>query len=201
MKQEKDSPLLFLLNYWARYCTLDTSHHEWLHTFGRVIELKRGMRLFEPDDDGLHRDYLYFVCDGLLATLWWNLDGYRRIDRLLLPDDNVLTTRNLYTDKPVYYFVAALRRSTVIRIPADTLRTYKESCREADTLVDVMEQKKLKQYRAKNRLMLIKDEQERYAEFVRDDYMKPIRLLASQQEQADYLNISRVTITRVNRNI
>lgn len=190
-----------LLSYWARYCPLDTSHREWLHTFTRVIELKRSTRLFEPDDDGRNQDYLYFICDGLLATVWWDLDGHRRIDRLLLPDDNVLTTRNLYTDKHVYYFVAALRRSTVIRIPADALRTYKESCREADTLVDVMEQKKLKQYRAKNRLMLIKDERERYVEFVRDEYMKPLRLVTSQQEHADYLNISRVTITRVNRDI
>jgi len=190
-----------LLDYWARYSPLDASHREWLHTFAREIELKRNTRLFEPDDDGRHRDYLYFVCDGLLATLWWDIDGHRRIDRLLLPDDNVLTTRNLYTDKPVDYFVAALRRSTVIRIPADALRTYKESCREADTLVDVMEQKKLKQYRAKNRLMLIKDERERYAEFVRDEYMKPLRLVTSQQDHADYLNISRVTITRVNRDI
>jgi len=159
------------------------------------------MRLFEPDNDGRHRNYLYFVCDGLLATPWWDLDGHRRIDRLLLPDDSVLTTHNLYTDKQASYYVAALRRSTVIRIPADALRAYKESCSEADTLVDVMEQKKLKQYIAKNRLMLIKDERERYAEFVRDGYMKPLRLVTSQQEQADYLNISRVTITRVNRDI
>lgn len=201
MNQRLDLLPSALLNYWARYCPLDASHREWLHTYARVIEIKRGARLFEPDDDSRHWDYVYFVCDGLLATMWWDLDGHRRIDRLLLPDDNVLTTRNLYTDKPVDYFVAALRRSTVIRIPADALRTYKESCREADTLVDVMEQKKLKQYRAKNRLMLMKDERERYVEFVRDEYMKPLRLVTSQQEQADYLNISRVTITRVNRNI
>ncbi|GGC14724.1 hypothetical protein GCM10011386_03060 [Parapedobacter defluvii] len=201
MKLEKDSALLFLLNYWARYCPVDASHREWLHTYAQVIEMKRGTLLFEPDEDGRHRDYLYLVCDGLLATLWWDLDGRRRIDRLLLPGDTVLTTRNLYTNKQVYYFVAALRRSTVIRIPADALRAYKESCREADTLVDVMEQKKLKQYRAKNRLMLMKDERERYAEFVRDDYMKPLRLVTSQQEHADYLNISRITITRVNRDI
>lgn len=185
-----------LLSYWARYSPLDTSHRKWLHTFAREIGLKRGMWLFEPDAIGRHRDYLYFVCDGLLATLWWDLAGHRRIERLLLPDDNVLTTRNLYTDKHVYYYVAALRRSTVIRIPADALRAYKESCRETDTLVDVMEQKKLKQYRAKNRLLLIKDERERYAEFVRDEYMKPLRLVTSQQEHADYLNISRRTITR-----
>lgn len=199
MKQAKDSPLLILLSYWGRYCPLETSHREWLHTFAQVIQMRRGTRLFEPDDDSRHRNYLYFVCDGLLATMWWGLAGYRRIDRLLLPDDTVLTTRNLYTDKPLYYFVAALRRSSVVRIPADALRAYKESSREADTLVDVMEQKKLKQYRVKNRLMLIKDERERYAEFVRDGYMKPVRLITSQQEQADYLNISRVTITRVNR--
>ena len=190
-----------LLTYWGRYCPLNTSHHDWLHAFTTVIELKRGMQLFEPDNDGRHRNYLYFVCDGLLATLWWDLDGHRRIDRLLLPDDTVLTTHNLYTDKQAYYYVAALRRSTVIRIPADALRAYKESCREADTLVDVMEQKKLKQYRAKNRLMLVKDERQRYAEFVWDAYMKPLRIISSQQDQADYLNISRVTITRARRDL
>ena len=195
--RRKDS-LTSLLGYWAQYCVLDDSHREWLHTFATAITVKRGKRLFEPGDKG---DYVYFVCDGLLATVWWDENGNRRIDRLLPPTHSVLTKGNLYASHQVYYEVVALRPGTIIRIPADALKAYKEACTEADTLVDVMEQKKLKQYRAKNRLMLIKDERERYAEFVRDEYMKPLRLVTSQQEQADYLNISRVTITRVNRNI
>src|SRR5690606_21294310 len=131
-----------------------------------LFPVKRGQHLFEPDDDGYHRDYLYFVCGGLLGTLWWNERGDRRIDRFLAPTDSALTTHNLYTSRTVYYFVAALRKSTVIRIPADAFKAYKEVCFEADVLSDVLEHKKLKQYRAKNRLMLIKDEQERYREFV-----------------------------------
>lgn len=199
MKQT--DPLFFLLDFWARYCMLEAIHKDWMDTHAMQLSVKRGQYLFEPDDDGRQKDYVYFVCEGLLGTLWWNERGDRRIDRFLLPTDSALTTHNLYTSRPVYYFVAALRKSTVIRIRADALRAYKELCFEADVLSDVLEHKKLKQYRAKNRLMLIKDEPERYRQFATDDYMRPFRLLTSQQEQADYLNISRVTITRVNRTL
>ncbi len=154
--------------------------------------------MFEPGD---HGDYVYFIGEGLLATVWWDEQGTRRIDRLLPPLHSVLTKGNLYAHHQIYCEVAALRPSRLIRIPADAFKAYKETCVEADTLVDVMEQKKLKQYRAKNRLMLIKDEQKRYQEFVADSYMKPFWLITSQQEQADYLNISRRTITRAMRGL
>ncbi len=199
MKQLTVSPHFApLLAYWSQYCDLDESHMEWLHAFAKVMAVKRGTRLFEPGDRG---DYVYFVCSGLLASVWWDINGNRRIDHLLLPGHSVLTKGNLYAHSQIYYEVVALRKSNVVCLPADTLRTYKEACREADTLVDVMEQKKLKQYRAKARLMLIRDEQERYAEFVGDDYMKPIHFITSQQEQADYLNISRRTVTRAIRKL
>lgn len=175
---------------------LDESHFQWLQTFSKPVAFKRGARVFEPGDRG---DYLYFVTDGLLATVWWDDLGNRHIDRLLPPLHSVLTKGNLYAHRQVYYEVAALRPSKALRIPAEPLKLYKESCTEADTLVDVMEQKKLKQYRAKSRLMLIADPQERYRAFATDDYMKPLWRITSQQEQADYLNISRVTITRARR--
>jgi len=184
----------YLFDYWSRYCPLDDSHREWSHTYATAMSVERGTRLFEPGDKG---DYVYFVCAGLLAAAWWDVDGNRRIDRLLPPTHSVLTKNNLYTHCQVYYEVIALRKSTVIRIPADALRTYKESSREADTLVDVMEQKKLKQYRAKNRLMLIKNGEERYIAFTQDEYYKRTFLpVTSQQEHADYLNITRMTINR-----
>ncbi|WP_262248411.1 Crp/Fnr family transcriptional regulator [Parapedobacter soli] len=169
-----------------------------MHTFSHSVTAKRGTRVFEPGD---HGDYVYFIGEGLLATVWWDEQGTRRIDRLLPPLHSVLTKGNLYAHHQIYCEVAALRPSRLIRIPADAFKAYKETCVEADTLVDVMEQKKLKQYRAKNRLMLIKDEQKRYQEFVADSYMKPFWLITSQQEQADYLNISRRTITRAMRGL
>ncbi|MFC3198130.1 Crp/Fnr family transcriptional regulator [Parapedobacter deserti] len=198
MATNPNNPLAPLFAYWVQYCALEDSHREWLHTFATVVNVKRGTRLFEPGD---RDDYVYFVCEGLLATVWWDENGNRRIDRLLPPTHSVLTKGNLYASHQVYYEVVALRPSTTIRISANALKLYKEACTEADTLVDVMEQKKLKQYRAKNRLMLIKGEPERYKAFATNDYMRSFRRLTSQQEQADYLNISRVTITRANREI
>ncbi len=188
-----------LLGYWSQYCTLDGSHREWLHNWCTALpHVKRGTHLFEPGDRGNH---VYFVCRGLLAGVWWDAAGNRRIDRFVLPGHTILTSANLYTDRQLRYEVVALRKSTVIRIPADALKAYKESCREADTLVDVMEQRKLKQYREKSRLMQISDGAARYLAFMKDQYMRPIRLATSQQEHADYLNISRRTISRAIRQL
>jgi cAMP-binding proteins - catabolite gene activator and regulatory subunit of cAMP-dependent protein kinases len=187
-----------LLAYWSNYCHLNETHQQWLLNHRKAMDIRRSSRLFEPGDRG---DYLYFVCSGLLATVWWDTLGNRRIDRLLPPAHSVLTRNHLYARSRADHEVIALRRSTVICIPADPLRMYKESCPEADTLVDVMEQKRLKQYQKKSRLMLVTNEVARYHAFAADAYMKPFRMITSHQEQADYLGISRRTVTRAIRQL
>lgn len=183
----------YLLTFWSRHCKLGASHADWVQAHAKTIELKRGQRLFEPEYDHHHR-HLYFVCQGLLATAWWDADGGRNINRFLPPDDSALTTHNLYTHRHVHYTVAALRPSIVLRLPADAVKAYKESCWEADVLADVLEHKKLKQHRAKDRLMLASDHLNRYIRFY--DSMKDIRNMTSQREQAEYLGISKMSITR-----
>lgn len=183
----------YLLRFWIRHCELGSSHAEWVHRHAKPIALKRGQRLFEPEYDHRHR-HLYFVCQGLLATAWWDKDGRRSINRLLLPNDSALTTHNLYTHRHVHYSVVALRPSTVLSIPADVFKAYKESCWEADVLADVLEHKKLKQHRTKDRLMLAPDHLKRYIMFY--DTMQDIRNITSQREQAEYLGISKMSITR-----
>lgn len=194
MMKNANKVIPILIEFWQRYCALSDTHLDWLTTFAQVMAVKRNARLYDPDDEGRQKDYLYFVCNGLLATLWWDEQGNRRIDRFLLPHDSVLTRHTLYTEKPADYHVVALRKSIVIRIPAEAFKAYRESCREADVLSDVLEYKKLKQFRAKDRLLLIKDQVPRYIRFYDD--MAGIREQTSQREQYEYLCISKMSVTR-----
>ncbi len=190
----KTSPIQQVLSYWRQYCPgLGARHVQWLGQQARVLEVRRGKVLFEPGDK---RDLLYFVCRGLLAVQWWDEQARRRIELLLPPRHNVATRPNLYARGQLHGEVVALRRSTVVALPVPALRALKEHSLEASTLVHVLENKRLKQYRHKEALFLLADGEERYKAFLRNEYMKELRQLTSQQEHADYLNLSRRTIAR-----
>lgn len=185
-----------LINYWDKHCRLKQPQLDWLTTHAQVLSVTRGKQLFAPGD---RPDYLYVVTEGLLAGIHWNAHGQRRIRCLALPVQGIMTLRNLYTHKQVEHVIVALRRSTVIRIPTAAMRDYKENCTEGDILVDVIRDRQERQLRQQNALILMPDEIKRYIRFYHS--MSEIRSITSQQEQADYLNISRVSITRAMRRI
>ena len=182
--------------YWQAHCpTLGKAHRHWLENCIEVLpRVKRGERLFTT---GQRPDYLYFVVEGLLANVLWDEDGRRRIPALAPAGHNLLTCANLYTHTQINGEIVALRRSTALRIPAVKLRNYKDSDVAASTLVHVLREKRIKQFRKQNALLMLADEKQRYRAFatVFPEFLRH----TTQAEQADYLNISRTSITRVRR--
>lgn len=182
-----------LLDFWGQHCLLDASHAAWLQHHARPMAVKRGHTLFQPGSLTLRRS-MYFVLDGLLATVSWDQNETRGIRRFIVPNDSVLTTHHLYTQRHLDYDIVALRASTLLQLPSDAFKAYKEACWEADVLADVLEHKKLRQYRTKSRLMLAPSHVERYVAFYYD--MPHIRRATTQREHAEYLGISKMSITR-----
>lgn len=182
-----------MLDFWGQHCLLDASHAEWLRHHVRPLAVKRRHLLFHPHSAAPQRS-LYFVLEGLLASVSRDREGNRGIRRIVLPDDSILTTHHLYTQRHLDYEIVALRPSVLLELPSDAFRAYKEVCWEADVLSDVLEYKKLQQYRAKARLMLAPSHIERYVAFYYE--LAPIRRATTQREQAEYLGISKMSITR-----
>src|SRR5690606_17399513 len=143
--------------YWQAHCpTLGKAHRHWLENCIEVLpRVKRGDRLFTP---GQRPDYLYFVVEGLLANVLWDEDGRRRIAGLAPAGHNFLTCNNLHTCTQINGEIIALRRSTAVRIPAVRLRNYKDNNISASTLVHVLREKRIKQFRKQNALLQFADE-------------------------------------------
>lgn len=189
-------PISFLLEHWSHYCELDDTHRAWLARHVRTGTVKKGMALFDPDDPF---SALFFVCRGLLATVWWDEQGRRHIERFLPPTHAALGRFNLYSSQPVPHTLYALRKSCYLSLPIAAFRAYKEHNAAANTLAHVLMARTAKQLHRKGRLLLIPNEVDRYTAFLRDDSMRALREITSQREHADYLNISKMSITRAMR--
>jgi len=66
--------LLSLLVQYSISAVYFLTKSDWLYTFSKPITARRGTRVFEPGD---RDDYVYFVGEGLLATVWWDETGTR----------------------------------------------------------------------------------------------------------------------------
>lgn len=182
-----------LLEHWSQYCVLDDSHREWVARYATVGQAKKGTAVFDPDDP---TPALFFVCHGLLATVWWDEQGRRHIERYLPPTHMAISHFHLYSSQAVPHTIYALRKSHFISFPIAAFREYKEHNAAANTLAHVLMTRTAKQLHRKDKLLLIPNEVDRYRAFLQDDYMKGIRSITSQREHADYLNISKMSITR-----
>ncbi|SEM31570.1 cAMP-binding domain of CRP or a regulatory subunit of cAMP-dependent protein kinases [bacterium A37T11] len=181
--------------YWAKYCDLGDRDRGWLQGHAEVLPLvKRGTLLFEEGNDGR---YVFFVNSGFLAGVTWDEEGNRRIHHLAPQEHNLMTNVNLYTHKKIAMNIVALRHSEVLRLPVQALHDFKESCREGETLADVLRDKIQKQDRKHIQLLQIKDEKQRYISFFHE--CPELRRITRLQEQADYLNISMSTARRAIR--
>lgn len=185
-------PNAFLYAYWGKYCALDDTNMEWLRAHAYPLpKIQAGDMLFKPGD---LRNYVYFVVEGLLAAAVWDETGRRHLLRLAPAKFSLMTTQSLYTNKQVNFNIVALRDSVLLRIPVTSLRDYKEQRMEASVLIHVLREKKLKQLTMYSYLMSIKNEVERYRFF--ETHCKELHKITTQQEQADYLNISLMSIYR-----
>lgn len=181
--------------YWCTHSHPDASHRAWLERHGRLLPgLRRGEQQGRPHAG---TDYVYVVISGLLARVVYHADGRRRILRLVQPGEAIGTTVNLYTRKRPEGDLIALRHTHLLQLPAAELKAFKEADRAADDLVDAWREREKKRKAAHNALLLLPNDQERCLEFRR--LHTALCLQLTQQDIADYLNVSRDTVKRAYR--
>lgn len=181
--------------YWEHcYPQLGEADWKWFTQHVTVLRrIRRGQQLFVA---GKQPDCLYFVYKGLLAAASWDEDAQRRIFEFAPPGYNLLTTE-LNASHPFEPQIVALRSSAAIILPAATLYDYGLQEKIGDALTKALAEKRAAQQRLHTALLLLADEKERYRTFA---HLFPELLhITSQSEQADFLNISRASITRARR--
>lgn len=191
-ERERQIAIAMFYAYWSLHSMLDETHRLWLEANATVLPRLKRYEEINLGREGI--DYLYFVIEGLLVGKLEYADGKRRLRRLALPKEAILTRINLYTTKRVNYKLQALRNTVLLRIPAAALFAYKLQCREGDDLTDVLREREKKQTDKHNELLLIGNEQERCLAF--EKQFKELNKLLTIQEKADFLNVSRDTVKR-----
>lgn len=182
--------LQFLLALWGKYGELTPWHEEWARRHIEVIKVKRGDVLSWPGD---RQKKVYFVCTGMLARIAEaNEQHKRQIMSLALPQSALATSTHLYRNTPHEGNIVALRAGIIVAIPYKAIRAYKEDEPMVETLIDILINKKKRQLETHVQVLRTTSPFQRYLLF--DALMPEIQSATSQQEQAEFLGISRRTV-------
>ncbi|TYR36339.1 Crp/Fnr family transcriptional regulator [Sphingobacterium phlebotomi] len=189
-KNNKGFRLLF--EFWSKYHQLDASHIAWARTHVGIVPVRRGQVLHRV---GEKRRMVFLVCEGLLARVDY-IEFKERIKRkitsIALPHFALTSTSHLYSRTPTSGDIVALRSGIVIIIPYDAIISFKEDDPAVETLIDVLTNRKKRQLETYLRVIHSTSPFQRYLLF--DRLMPEIRRVTNQNEQADFLGISRRTV-------
>ena len=181
-----------LFEFWSKYYQLDPSHIAWAHAHVGIVPVRRSQVLHR---DGDRRRMVYLVCEGLLAREEYVVFEdriKRKITSIALPHFALTSTSHLYSRTPIRGDIVALRSGMAIVIPYEAIVNFKESESAIGTLTDVLTNRKKRQLETYLKVIHSTSPFQRYLLF--DQLMPEIRNVTSQNEQADFLGISRRTV-------
>jgi len=138
---------------------------------------------------------VFFVCEGILARVnyvEYNDRIKRTITSIALPHFALTSTSHLYSRTPIGGDIVALRSGTVVEIPYGAILSLKETEQAVDTLSNILINRKKRQLETYLKVIHSTSPFQRYLLF--DQLMPEIRRVTNQNEQADYLGISRRTV-------
>lgn len=183
--------------YWQRHCPqLGDADWQWFIRHATVLhKIRRKQPLFTP---GQRSDFLYFVCEGLLAAVSWDRDARRRILEFAPAGYNLLAA-DFDTLDPLEPEIVALRSSTAIRIPVEALYTDGVQRVTVAALKRLLDKTREKQLRMHYTLLLIANNQMRYLTFRKK--MNALWKATTLQEHADFLDLSHSTVRRIFRKL
>lgn len=190
--RQNNPGLQSLLQFWARYCALTSWHEAWARRHIEVIPVRRGDMLSWEGD---RQKMVYFVCKGMLGRVTETENGNpikRQITSIALPGFALMTSTHLYRNTRHEGDIVALRSGIIVAIPYKAIKTYKEEEPMVETLIDILINKKKRQLETHVQILRTTSPFQRYLLF--DALMPEIQSATSQQEQADFLGISRRTV-------
>src|SRR5690606_36994704 len=115
-----------------------------------------------------------------------------KITSIAIPHLSLTSTSHLYSHTPTRGDIVALRSGIAIAIPYEAIVDFKESEPTIETLTDVLTNRKKRQLETYLKVIHSTSPFQRYLLF--DQLMPEIRSVTSQNEQADFLEISRRTV-------
>lgn len=181
-----------LLEFWSKYHQLDVSHIAWAHTHTRVVRVKRGEVLH---CNGERRRMVFLVCEGIIARvdyIEFKDRIKRKITSIAVPHFALTSTSHLYSRTPIGGDIVALRSGIVIAIPYEAILSFKKIVLAVDTFANVLTNRKKRQLETYLKVIHSTSPFQRYLLF--DQLMPEIRSVTNQNEQADFLGISRRTV-------
>ncbi|MFD2599049.1 Crp/Fnr family transcriptional regulator [Sphingobacterium corticis] len=186
-KRYRDSiSLQIFLAFWLKHAPIENFHKQWAREHAKQISAKRQQVLY---DSGTPEKCIYFVCKGMIALIEINGENRRIIKSIAAPFNALKTTSHLHSDTPRSGKIVALRASKVLRIAYSSINKMKEMDPLIARLVNILVNKKMRQQDAHIAVILHKSVTERVRHFRLE--LNQLALLMTQQEQADYLGISR----------
>ncbi|MFD2599091.1 hypothetical protein ACFSQ3_09005 [Sphingobacterium corticis] len=125
----------------------------------------------------------------MIALIEINRENRRIIKSIATPYNALKTTSHLHSDTPRFGKIVAFRASKVLRIAYSSINKIKETDPLIARLINILVNKKMRQQDAHIAVILHKSVSERVRHFRRE--LKHLTLLLTQQELADYLEISK----------
>lgn len=180
--------LQFLIQYWQKYCTLDDWHVEWARNNILVRnKLRKGDPLYL---EGEKQRNVYLVARGLLARVMYDEEREnRKILSIATPGMALMTTSHLFSRTPSKGDIEVLRpNSLIIEIPYKAIRDFNEQETQLNTLINVINNKKISQIKTLLKIRLEQDLLRRYISFAVE--MSEWHSILSHVERGQILGIS-----------
>jgi len=184
-----------LMQKWKDTFGIEPELQEWLLGYARILRVRRGEILY---DEAMPREQVFFVCSGLLARVWWHsMDGRRNIRVIAQAPMMLMGTYHLYTARPSYGQIIALRSGVVLCFSRNTLRQSKLPGGSLDIMfARLLSKEKMQQDKLTN-ARLIMDVFERYAFF--RIHLPELSAILTLEEQAQLLDMSLSSVKRASK--
>jgi len=182
-----------LLAFWKKHCAIEMHHIEWIKENVEILKpLSKGDIIYL---EGQKQKDVYFVCQGAIARVIYDLNFKMHILSIALPEMALMSTAHLFSHTPSVGNIIALHANTrIIRIPYKALKRVEQDIPEINTFISILNNKKKKQLAQLRILSSISSTMNRYLYFAEN--MKILKANLTHKDAAQLLGISINSIYR-----
>lgn len=196
-KMDKSSGLQLLMEFWERYAPIEKFHTSWAQQYISEISTRRGDIIYDciqPEHN------FYFVCQGAIVLVCNDeRTGKRKIESLAIPEETLKTTQHLYSNTPRNDRIECIRSGLILKIPYKALKFHEFDEHAINILIKVFSNRKTRQLQNHMHITMIKFPRDRYVKFLK--LFTEHQYYMTQQEQADFILVSRRSIQKYQRSI